>query len=203
MRAEASEALGETPDTRGAAVLVLHEDGADSVGVLAAGLCAAGFAVELHALSPEALQADRLALSEIDARLAALARRPGVDRERLGVLGFGRGGTLAFLLGCTRSVAAVVDVDGPVLYPALSPARPIQPLELALNLEGAFLGLFRVHGVGVEELELLRARLGAAARPHELVLLPDALPGYDATRAEELLLRVRAFLGEHLAAPRE
>lgn len=174
-------------------------------------LARAGFVVLAPALSASALAADRLALRKLDAALEDLARRDGVERERLGVLGFGRGGTLAFLLGCTRHLAAVVDVDGPVLHPALSAERPIQPLELALNLEGAFLGLFGAEGpVGAEERELLRAQLASAARPFELVVsrgqeivVDPERPGYDEARAKELWGRVLAFLAQHLAAERD
>jgi dienelactone hydrolase len=167
--------------------------------------------VHLAELSVAALRDDRVALRELDGELEDLAGRAGVDRERLAVLGFGRGGTLAFLLGCTRRLAAVVDVDGPVLHPALSAERPIQPLELALNFEGAFLGLFAADGpVAEEERELLRARLAAAARPFELsvpsgkeIVVDPRAPGYDEGRAKELWGRVLAFLDEHLAAERD
>ncbi len=150
--------------------------------------------VESHALSPLAQDSDRHARVELDRALEGLARRPAVDRTRLAALGFGRGGTLAFLLGCTRDLAAVVDVEGSVLYPALSAERPIQPLELALNFGGAFLGLFSSASgrVGHEERELLRQSLSSAARPFDIVVGPRTLD-------EELWPRVHAFLGEHLA----
>jgi hypothetical protein len=94
-----------------------------------------------------------------------------------------------------------------VLHPELSPARPGQPLELALNLEGAFLGVFSAGGaVGAEERALLAARLASAARPYELVLLPGgelvtdpAHPGYDGARVQELWRRARAFVRAALA----
>jgi len=196
---------------RPAVLVLLAEDERWALGEpWLARLRAEGYAAELHALSPAALDSDRSALAELAAPLSALERRAEVDRERLAVLGFGRGGTLAFLLGCTRRVAAVVDVDGPVLHPTLTSARPSQPLELALNFEGAFLGLFAEAGaVGAEERALLGAMLTSAARPHELVVAAGAREGfcdprargYDARRAEELALRVHAFLGEHLASP--
>lgn len=194
----------------GAAVLVLHEPGLAGAfaGAALARLERAGLIAAAHALSDVALASDRRALGELDRALDALRARPGVEAERLGVLGFGRGGTLAFLLGCTRRLAALVDVEGPVLHPLLSSERPTQPLELGLNLEGAFLGVFAERGaVGAEERELLRARLSSAARPFELVLVPGAGPGffdprgagYDAARAEEPWALVLAFLRQHLA----
>lgn len=201
---------GGALDLEGAAVLLVHEPGLGGAfaGDVLVRLQGASLAVATHELSGAALESDRNALTELDGALEALRLRPGVERERIGVLGFGRGGTLAFLLGCTRRLAALVDVEGPVLYPALSPARPTQPLELGLNLEGAFLGVFAERGaVGAEERGLLRARLESAARPFELVLLPNVgggffdprASGYDAGRAEELWRHALAFLGVNLA----
>jgi len=194
-----------------AGVLLVHEPGA--AGAFAddalARLERAGFVARAHALSSAALESDRRAPLELDRALAELRATHGVDGERVGVLGFGRGGTLAFLLGCTRRLAALVDVEGPVLHRSLSPERPTQPLELALNLEGAFLGVFAERGaVGAEERALLRERLSSAARPFELVIPPGVgpsffdprAPGYDAARTAEAWARALAFLHEHLAA---
>lgn len=139
--------------------------------------------------------ADRRAIREIGARADAWRAGGEVDDERLAVVGFGRGGTLAFLLGCAQRFEAVVDVDGPVLYPGLGPDRPTQPLELGLNLEGAFLGSFaEAHpGVDAEQLALLRERLTAAARPFELER-HAGVDGPEAWRATERLARVGTFL---------
>jgi dienelactone hydrolase len=193
-------------------ILVIHEEAhAALVPELCAALRAAGHVAEAHALSDVARASDRKALPELDAALDRLAARSGTPRERAVVLGLGRGGTLAFLVGCTRRVAAVVDVDGPVLHAELSPERPTQPLELALNLEGAFLGLFSDGGpVGAEEHTLLGARLRAGARPYLLAAYPsDAArygegvggahaAGYHAAPVPELARRVLAFLAAGL-----
>jgi dienelactone hydrolase len=182
----------------GAGVLLLVDRRAEAALAAEAErrLAGLGLAVLVPELAPDVLDADRTALRELERALDELGRRPGIDRERLAAVGFGRGGTLAFLLGCARRLAAVVDVDGPVLYPELSAARPIQPVELALNFEGAFLGLFaeRDPGIGEEELELLRERLTAAARPHELVRMALADPA-----RVELWRRIEAFLSASLA----
>ena len=192
-------------ELRGAGVLVLVEGAARvSVAVEAERrLGGLGLEVLVPELSAEALEADRPALRELERALGELERRPGIDRARLAAVGFGRGGTLAFLLGCARRLAAVVDVDGPVLYPELSSAQPIQPLELGLNLEGAFLGVFagREPRVTDEELGLLRDRLEAAARPHEIVVLDDACTAQsDAIASEEVWNLLADFLVESLGA---
>lgn len=192
-------------------MLVLHEPQHASAAVeaLLHGLRGAGWVAAAHLLGPSALESDRGALPELDRALVALRARSDVDPERVAALGLGRGGTLSFLLGCTRRLAATVDVDGPVLHPLLSPARPTQPLELALNLEGVFLGLFTEGGpVGPEERQELRARLTSAARPFELVELSPAArgfldptgAGYDGAHLEEFLRPVLSFLREPLAA---
>jgi dienelactone hydrolase len=190
-----------------APLLVLHaERDVEVAAELCAALRAAGHPVERHALSAVAVESDRRALPELDFALDALAARSGTPRESAVVVGLGRGGSLAFLLGCTRRLAAVVDVDGPVLHPELIPDRPTQPLELALNFEGAFLGLFSADGpVGAEEIGLLGARLRAAARPHRLAVLDGGeavggarATGYHAAPAVEIARRVLAFLAATL-----
>jgi dienelactone hydrolase len=161
----------------------------------------------VHPLTPAARESDREGLAELERALEA-AR--DTDEPAL-VVGVGRGGTLAFLLACQRRVTAVVDVEGALLHATLSHARPVQPLELALNLEGAFLGLFGATGaVGERERELIRQRLAGAAKDFELATLPGgeivvdpAHSGYDGARAGELWRRVRAFLRARLAAELE
>jgi len=187
------------------AVLVLGPVGDESVHEGAERIASAGYAVFLPQLDDSA---DRDALSALGVVLDALSRIDDVDAERVAVMGFGRGGTLAFLLGCTRRLAGVIDVEGAVLYPELSPARPIQPLELALNLEGDFLAFFAGASVLVSgnEIELLRARLSSAARPCDIVVYPGAQegfhdrrrPGFDPACAEDLWRRVLAFLRANL-----
>ena len=188
-------------------VLLLGDEGSTAQDSLedVERLARAGFAVFRPLLTETA---DRDALGALGLVLDTLFRRPEVAAERSAVLGFGRGGTLAFLLGCTRRLAAVVDVEGPVLYPELSSARPIQPLELALNLEGAFLAFFAAASgrVPASEIELLRDRLSSAARPFDIVVHPRASegfhdrrrPGFDAGCAEDLWRRVLSFLRSNL-----
>jgi carboxymethylenebutenolidase len=87
------------------------------------------------------------------------------------------GGTLAFLLACTSTrVSAALAFHAPLVYPELDARRPIQPLELALNLGCP---LFACYGaedglVPPADVERLRRTLGAAAKELELVTIPDA-----------------------------
>ena len=89
------------------AVLLLGAASDESLLEGAERVACAGFAV----FKPEFDEpADRAALAALGLVLDALSRRAEVDPERVAVLGFGRGGTLAFLLGCTRRLAAVIPV---------------------------------------------------------------------------------------------
>jgi dienelactone hydrolase len=183
-------------------LIVLRVPGCSSGDSAFQALHACNWRVVNLTLSRLALEDDRVARAELERDLAEIEGGGDVDRRRLAVFGVGRGGTLAFLLGCARTVAAVIDVDGPVLYPELSSARPMQPLELYLNFEGALLGVFGETGpVGRRERELLAQRLAAGSKDHELltlaggeIVVDPAHPGYDAARAGELWRRVDAFL---------
>ena len=109
---------------------------------------------------------DRAALADIEAALAWFAKQRGVDASKLAVVGYARGGTLAFMLACTsRRVAAAVDIDGPVVYAELSAARPAQPLEFALNLSVPLLVVARED----EQLRRLRRLLEQGAKHVEFV----------------------------------
>ena len=58
------------------------------------------------------------------------------------MIGIGLGGTLALQAGCTsRRVRAVACIAPVLVYPELSAARPIQPVELVLNLDVPLLAL--------------------------------------------------------------
>jgi len=159
----------------------------------------AGWLVEAPLLSERALADDRAAVAELAGRRDALVRA-GAPPERLVLAGFGRGGTLAFLCACAWRVRATVDVEGPVVHALLSKERPIQPLELALNFEGALLLLRAGQGSALsdEELAHLEARLSSAGRPCAIVVAPELAPAPStAERAQALAARIFAFLEEN------
>jgi dienelactone hydrolase len=102
-------------------------------------LLEAGFVGAEVELDPSS---DRASLARIEAALRELGSRADVDDRRLGVIGLGLGGTLALQVGCTsRRVRAVVCIAPVLVYPELSAARPMQPIELVLNLDVPLLAL--------------------------------------------------------------
>src|SRR5579862_474653 len=70
----------------------------------------------------------------IDSRVAinCLKSQVQVDAKRIGVMGFGMGGTVAFIAACTNQdlAAAVIAYSRNLVPGALSPGRPISPLML-------------------------------------------------------------------------
>lgn len=120
---------------------------------------------------------DRRALADLDGALRWLGAEERVDARALGVVGFGLGGTLAFLVGCTSTRAAcVVDVGGPALYPALSATKPSQPLELHLNLDRPLLALLGARDplAPAGHAALLAERLELAGKDAAVVVYPRA-----------------------------
>lgn len=152
---------------------------------------------------------DRRALARLDAAAEALAARGDVDRRSIAILGIGAGGTLAFQAGCTSTrFACVVDVGGGPLHGELSAERPIQPIELLLNLDRPLLCCFGEEDprVPCEHVELLRERLEMAAKDFALAtwpgsgaqLLDERLPGSHAGAAAQAWAMTLAFLAEKL-----
>lgn len=181
-------------------ILVLAEERcADAVRALRQLGAGAGWLVEAPQLSVRALADDRAAVAELALCRDALVRA-GADPERLALAGLGRGGTLAFLCACAWRVAATVDVEGPVVHAALSRERPIQPLELALNFEGALLVVRApASALSDEELAHLEARLSSAGRPCAIVVAPELALADSAERAQALAGRVFSYLVENCA----
>ena len=95
----------------------------------------------------------------VDAVLAALRAVPALAVDRVAVVGFSAGGTLALRLACARAdrVAAVADVAGTMPDVACAPARPISTLFVQGAADDELRG----------ELRLLRHRR-APHRTHSL-----------------------------------
>lgn len=200
-------------DVRGpvAGFVVISDGGAPDAEAreLARALTTAGVAVALPDLRAVAEEepTDDEALGALESAARALGEDERVDADRVGVLGAGRGGTLAFLLGCrSRRLGAVVDVAGPIVYPELSRARPTQPLEMALNLDAPLLALFGAEDPATSpaDVEALREACARGFKYAEIEVFPAPAgffhagrPGYHAASAERAWARILEFLGEH------
>jgi dienelactone hydrolase len=135
---------------------------------------------------------DRRALADLDAAALWLAAETGLGPRSIGVLGCGPGGTLAFQLGCTsRNLGALAAIEAEPVHAALDPLRPIQPLELALNLDVAAFFAFLGEASAVPETHVarLRATLSSAAKDFEIAR---------ASSLEQALELALAFLCERL-----
>jgi dienelactone hydrolase len=170
--------MGDADQERRTALLVIAPRG----WCAAVELRARAAAFVVYELALEDLPtADRAALAELDRAFVALRARTDVDPARISALGCARGGTLAFLLGCTaRGLASAAALGGALVYPRLSAERPIQPLELALNLGNSFHGF---HGDADPEftaadLAEARAKLAQFARDATFHAQPGAGAGW-------------------------
>lgn len=150
---------------------------------------------------------DRQVMADLDDALRDLGSWDGVDGDRLAVLGFCMGGNFAYLLGChSDRAAAVVDFYGRIVYPELSAHRPVQPLEMALNLGVPFLGHFGEEdsSIPAAEVDRLESTLSQFAKSFDIVRYPgaghgfmnDSRPAFHGPSAEAALGRTLEFLRE-------
>jgi len=116
-------------------------------------------------------------LADLDAALGYLADA-GFSADRVGVVGFCMGGTVAFLAGVCRAFGAAVTFYGG----GVSEGRFGMPslLEMAPSLQAPWLGLFgdEDQGIPVEQVEALRRAAATAPVPTEIVRYPDAGHGF-------------------------
>ncbi len=195
----------------GAVVLVHGGAGIDDIarqGVRR--LSEAGFAVIAPDLcSREGSSADpvpdRRAAADLEAAIDVLIGRFGIGADRVGTLGLFEGGTHAFLFGCaSRRIAAVAAIAWPVVAEELSASRPVQPLELALNLSAPLLALFAEGGaVPPEHVEALSQVGSQFAKDFDIVVLPGDELFSEPETVNEVWARTLAFLRERLRGPEE
>lgn len=150
--------------------------------------------------------ADRSRLADLTRVLRYLQARADVDPERIAAVGWGGGGTLAFLFGChADGLAAIADVGGALVLPELDQRRPMQPLEMALNLQAPFLAVLGADAPPGHADEVRRV-LDQFAKPHAVSVLDARGPGffdegasgYDEGLARTALERTLGFLRAEL-----
>jgi dienelactone hydrolase len=187
--------IGEPDEPAGAAA----ERAARAAALVAAGHAA--LSVELAPGEGGGPPPDRRALVDLDAGLERLAACADLDPERLAAWGSGRAGTRAFLLGChSRRLAAAVCTHAPFVEPDLGPARPVQPLEMALNLGCPLLAVFAEDDplAPPAQAEELRRVLSQFAREFDIVVRPRSEPGARAASDADPAGPELAFLAAHL-----
>lgn len=166
----------------------------EGLGVLAANLHHRGE-------PPGETLSDRQVLADLDGAVRCLKSREEVRADGLGVLGFGAGATHAFLFAChSRDLEAAVMFHGPVTYPRLSAARPMQPLELGLNLSCPLLALYGEQdpALSADERAQMERVLSQFARDFDIVVYPgEGREFYRADAPTDAWQRTSSFLREH------
>ena len=121
-----------------------------------------------------------------------VSAQPDVDRERVAVVGFSLGASLALAAaGEDARIKAVIDVFGPVPEGAEGAAR----MPPVLILHGA-----RDRLVPVEHAHRLEKLLKARAVPHEVKIYPDQGHGFSGAAQIDAAGRILAFLQRHLGS---
>lgn len=126
------------------------------------------------------------------------------------LLGVGAGGVHARMAACALpGFAGVVELYGRLVYPAVSPTHPAQPLDLLPGLACPYQGHFGERDATNQPHHMaeLRRRLGFVCQPTQVLTYPGCgagfaeagAPGFDAVAAVLAWQRVIRFL-DNLAA---
>ncbi|MBB4198707.1 carboxymethylenebutenolidase [Rhodoblastus sphagnicola] len=122
-------------------------------------------------------------LSDLDAAVA-WAKQQGGDVDRLGILGFCRGGRAVWeYCAASNAPKAGVAFYGSLVDPeARKSLWPNSPLDLAGEMKAPVLGLYGEadQSIEVAQVEAMRARLAAAGKTAELHVYPGAPHGFHA-----------------------
>jgi carboxymethylenebutenolidase len=132
----------------------------------------------------------------------------GFDDPAIGIVGFCMGGRVTFLVALELALGAAVGFYGGGIVTGRFPQFP--PLvERVDELQTPWLGIFGdLDGsIPVEDVELLRARLGAIDRPTEVLRYAtaehgfhcDVRPSYHAEASTDAWARTLAWFQDHLA----
>jgi carboxymethylenebutenolidase len=120
-----------------------------------------------------------------------VARQPGVDPKRLGMLGTSLGGALAVTVAAEdRRIKAVVNYFGFLPEPVRENATRLPPMLVLHGARDAIVPVANAHA-----LEALLNRLGAA---HEVHVYPDQAHGFHGAAQLDAAQRTATFLGRYL-----
>ncbi|MBR1125632.1 dienelactone hydrolase family protein [Bradyrhizobium lablabi] len=120
-------------------------------------------------------------LSDLDATVA-WAKSQGGDTNRLGIIGFCRGGRTVWEYAAhSGALKAGVAFYGPLVDPS-NPAWPKSPTQLAPDMKAPVLGLYggADTGIPVAQVEAMKAALAKDKKTAEFKIYPDAPHGFHA-----------------------
>ena len=120
---------------------------------------------------------------DLDATVA-WAKAQGGDTDRLGIIGFCRGGRSVWLYGAhNRALKAGVAFYGSLVDPEGQKAIwPKSPTELAADMKAPILGLYgdADQGIPVAQVEAMKAALSASGKTADFKIFPGAPHGFHA-----------------------
>lgn len=155
---------------------------------------------------PVAAASDSEHMADLDA-CAAWAAKNGGDPQRLGVVGFCRGGRTAWLYAAhSPRLKAAVAWYGP-LEGTPTARQPKWPLDLAGQLKAPVLGLYggKDQGITATQVERMQGELAKAAAKSQIHVYPDAphafhadyRPSYRQEPAEDGWMRTLQWLRQN------
>src|SRR5689334_4598499 len=119
--------------------------------------------------------------ADLDATVA-WAKSEGGDTNRLGIMGFCRGGRTVWEYSAhNANLKAGVAFYGTIIDPT-NPVWPKSPLQLAGEMKAPVLGLYGAEdqGIPVAQVEQMKAALAAANKTAEFHIYPGAPHGFEA-----------------------
>ncbi|MBI2882103.1 MAG: dienelactone hydrolase family protein [Candidatus Tectomicrobia bacterium] len=173
-------------------------------------LAARGYLALAHGWqSRERDPADDWIIEDLRAAVRYLGENKAVDRNRMGLVGFCRGGTIAMLAaGRVAEIAATTVFYGQAVYEGAEPKKPVSAIDLVENIRAPILVF---HGgkdtaYPVEGARRYRDRLKAAGKTYEFEEFPEAghayffegAPNYHPHASARSWERMTAFFDRHL-----
>ena len=125
---------------------------------------------------------DRKIVADLAATMRWLEAQPDVRADRVGVTGFCMGGRAAFLAACHLPVRAAAPFYGGGIGRVSVPSErtPHAPIEDAAKIEAEMILFYgdRDAFIPMEEVELVRDRLGKLGKRAQVVVYPGADHGF-------------------------
>ena len=188
------------------AVLMLH--GADGLNAStryeegASAIAEAGYRVylvhyldrtgERRAFFPTLFQNFEIWMETVRDAVSWVAEQPGVDPERIGIVGISLGAALGLAVaGTDRRIKALVDYFGPLPQGAIAADAHLPPTLVLHGLLDAIVPAANAYAI--------EALLKERAVPYEIKIYPSQAHGFRGEAHADAARRVKLFLHRHLA----